>query len=102
MDNLKELIVVLGISIIGFAWLKPIILQFTAEADYGRRRNLWLVLTCIGFLSPNIWVYAVLAAPLMIWGARKDSNPSRALSGIAAGDSSAIGSDPVPGDQLSL
>ena len=75
MDTIKELIVVLGISIIAFAWLKPIVMQFTGEADYGRRRNLWLVLTCIGFLSPNIWVYAVLAAPVMIWGARKDSNP---------------------------
>jgi O-antigen ligase len=75
MPNFKELVVVLGISIIAFIWLKPIVMQFTAEADYGRRRNLWLLLTCIGFLSPNIWVYAVLAAPLMIWGARKDSNP---------------------------
>lgn len=75
MSNLKELVVVLGISFLAFIWLKPIVMQFTSEADYGRRRNLWLLVTCIGFLSPNIWVYALLSAPLMIWGARKDSNP---------------------------
>ncbi|HEV2701217.1 MAG TPA: hypothetical protein VGV09_06280, partial [Steroidobacteraceae bacterium] len=75
MPNFKELVVVLVISTITFIWLKPIALRFTAEADFGRRRNLWLALTCLGFLAPNIWVYAVLAAPLMLWGGRKDSNP---------------------------
>jgi hypothetical protein len=75
MPNFKELIVVLGISAIAFIWLKPIALQFSAEADFARRRNLWLVLTIIAFLSPNIWVYAILAAPLMVWGGRRDSNP---------------------------
>src|ERR1700677_330986 len=75
MPNFKELVVVLFISTIAFIWLKPIALRFTAESDFARRRNLWLVLTCIGFLSPNIWVYALLAGPLMLWGGRRDSNP---------------------------
>ena len=75
MPNFKELVVVLGISTIAFMWLKPIALRFTAEADFLRRRNLWLLLTFIGFLSPNIWLYALLAGPLMLWGGRKDSNP---------------------------
>jgi O-antigen ligase len=75
MQNFKELIVVLGISAIGFLFLKPIALQFTAEADFNRRRNLWFILTCVGFISPNIWLYLLVAAPLMWRAGRKDSNP---------------------------
>ena len=75
MANLKALIVVLGISMIAFLFLKPIALRFTAEADFNRRRNLWLTLTCIGFLVPNIWLYILVAGPLLLWAARKDSNP---------------------------
>jgi hypothetical protein len=75
MSDFKELIVVLGIGTIAFLFLKPVALRFTAEADFNRRRNLWLVLTCVGFLTPNIWLYLVVAGPLMLWGGRKDSNP---------------------------
>jgi O-antigen ligase len=75
MPNLKELLIVLVISALAFALLKPIALRFTAEADFNRRRNLWLTLTCVGFLTPNIWLYIVVAGPLMLWGGRKDSNP---------------------------
>lgn len=75
MPSLKELVVVLGISTIAFLWLKPIALRFTAEADFNRRRNVWFALTFIGFLVPNIWLYILFAAPLMLWAGRKDSNP---------------------------
>ncbi len=59
MSNLKELAVVLGISAIAFLFLKPFALRFTAEPDFNRRRNLWLFLTCLGFLAPNIWLLPV-------------------------------------------
>jgi hypothetical protein len=73
--NLKALIVVLGVSMIAFVFMKPITLRFTAEADFNRRRNVWLTLTCIGFMVPNIWLYILVAGPLLLWAARKDSNP---------------------------
>jgi hypothetical protein len=75
MPNLKELVVVLGISTIAFVFLKPFALRFTAEADFDRRRNLWFILTCVGFLSPNIWLYLLIAAPLLLRAGRRDSNP---------------------------
>jgi hypothetical protein len=75
MGNFKELVVVLGISTIAFLFLKPIALRFTAEADFDRRRNLWLILTCVGFLTPNIWLYILVAAPLMLRAGSRDSNP---------------------------
>ena len=54
---------------------EAIALRFTAEADFNRRRNVWFALTFIGFLVPNIWLYILFAAPLMLWAGRKDSNP---------------------------
>lgn len=69
------LIYVLLIATPVFLYLKPIVLRFTNEADYLRRRNLWFALTITGFLSPSFWLFALVAAPLLMWGGRKDSNP---------------------------
>ncbi|MEJ0005660.1 MAG: hypothetical protein WDM77_04565 [Steroidobacteraceae bacterium] len=71
----KALVIVLVIGAVVFWWLKPILLRFTAEADFVRRRNLWLILTCLGFLSPSIWLYILVAVPLLLWAGRRDSNP---------------------------
>jgi len=73
--NLKALFIVLVVGGLVFSLAKPIALTFMGQSDFVRRRNLWFVLTAAGFLSPNIWVFAVIAAPLLVWGGRKDSNP---------------------------
>jgi len=72
---LKELIVVLGLSAIVFALAKPVALQFSAGDDFKRRRNVWMAVTIVAFLSPNIWLFALLSAPALYWGGKKDSNP---------------------------
>ena len=72
---LKVLIVVLAIASVILYFGKPIALRFMSEEDFSRRRLVWLVLTTAGFLSPNIWLYALVAVPLLIWIGRKDSNP---------------------------
>jgi O-antigen ligase len=43
--------------------------------DFTRRRNLWLILTLAAFLSPNFWVYAFIAASLLIHTNKSESNP---------------------------
>ena len=43
--------------------------------DFSRRRLVWFVLTIVGFVSPNIWLYALVAVPMLIWANRNDSNP---------------------------
>jgi O-antigen ligase len=73
--SLKELIVVMGLSVVMFSLAKPIALRFSDARDFDRRRNIWLVLTPIAFFSPNIWLYVLVAAPLFIWAGRKDKNP---------------------------
>jgi O-antigen ligase len=72
---LKELIVVLGLGIPLFAIAKPTALVFMSEGDFTRRRNIWVMLTCAAFLSPSFWLFVAIAAPLLYWGGKKDSNP---------------------------
>src|SRR6516225_8015478 len=72
---MKELIVILAIAGLVFWRAKAIALRFSSSADLLRRRNVWFALTIIGFLSPNLWVFAVVAVPIYIWVGRKDSNP---------------------------
>jgi O-antigen ligase len=73
--SLKEMIVVLGIAAMIFTLAKPIALRFSTAADFSRRRNVWYALTVAAFLSPNFWLFALVAMPLMTWAGRKDANP---------------------------
>jgi O-antigen ligase len=73
--SLKALIVVLAIATVVFRLGKPIALIFSNESDFSRRRNVWFVLTIAAFFSPNFWLFALLAAPLLVWAGRKDTNP---------------------------
>lgn len=72
--SIKELVVVLGFSIPLFAVAKSTALNFTDEGDYKRRRNVWLILTIAAFLSPSFWLFVAIAAPLLYWGSKKDTN----------------------------
>jgi hypothetical protein len=74
--NLRDLIAVLVLSSIVFKLAKPVALLFSSEQDFSRRRNLWYVLTVAAFLSPNIWLYILVAAPFLLVSGRKDSNPA--------------------------
>lgn len=73
--SLKALIVVLGLSMIVFAMAKSTALQFMEKSDFDRRRNIWLILTVTAFLSPNIWIFTLFAAPLLYWGGKRDTHP---------------------------
>ena len=75
LTNLKALVVVLTVSWLVFALAKPLVLRFEEGEAFQRRRNIWLLLTAMGFISPSIWLYAIVAMPLMYWGAKKDTNP---------------------------
>ncbi len=72
---MKPLLVVVVVAAILFRVAKPLALKFTTEEVFLRRRNVWFFLTIVAFLSPNFWLYAFLAMPVLLWAARKDSNP---------------------------
>ena len=49
--------------------------RFIAPADFAVRRNVWLGLTVSGFLIPYYWAYVLVAAGLLVYGMKRDSNP---------------------------
>jgi hypothetical protein len=73
--SFKEMIVILAIAAVIFKFAKPTLLLFGTEGDLTRRRNVWFALTMAAFMSPNFWIYALVAIPLMAWAGRRDSNP---------------------------
>lgn len=73
--NVRALIVVLALSGLVFHFARPFALKCCEPEEFARRRNLWLVLTIAGFLLPSFWLFVLIAAPLLIWAGKKDSNP---------------------------
>jgi O-antigen ligase len=74
--SVKELIVVLVIALVVFRLARPLILKFSTEQDFARRRNVWCALTAAAFLSPNFWIFTLIAMPLLLFAGRRDSNPA--------------------------
>jgi len=75
LQSLKSLIFVLVLALVIFRLARPIAMHFTSQADFSRRRNVWIALTAIAFLSPSFWLFVALAIPVLIWARRRDSNP---------------------------
>jgi hypothetical protein len=75
LRSIKALIVVLTIAATIFQLAKPIAVRFMSGEDFSRRRFVWFVLTAVSFISPNFWLYALVAVPMLLWANRNDSNP---------------------------
>jgi O-Antigen ligase len=75
LGSIKALIVVLTIAATIFYLAKPIALRFMSGENFLRRRLVWFVLTVVSFVSPNFWLYTLVAVPMLVWAGRKDSNP---------------------------
>ena len=73
--SFKEMVFVCLIAAAIFRLAKPIALRFSTQEDFSRRRNAWFALTAAAFLSPNFWLFAVVAIPVLTTAGRKDSNP---------------------------
>lgn len=73
--DIKALIVVLAIAGLVFHLAKPAAVQFMSDADFARRRNVWMILTAVCFLAPNFWIYAFVAAPFFVSSNRRDATP---------------------------
>ena len=74
-SHYKAFLVVITLAVIAFWFARPVFINFMADEDFVRRRNLWLGLTASAFLVPNFWVHMIFAAILVYRTARKDSNP---------------------------
>lgn len=61
-------------SVVFFFAYRPACILSEA-GDFTRRRNIWLILTLVAFFSPNFWVYAFIAASLLVYTNKKENNP---------------------------
>jgi O-Antigen ligase len=73
---LKELLLVLVIAATVFWFARPIAALFSTESDFRCRRNAWYAVTIVAFICPSFPVFCFFAALIIIWAARRDSNPS--------------------------
>lgn len=73
--NLKVFALVMLVAIAVFAIGRPVFTRFMTAEDFTRRRNLWLLLSAASFLSPNMWVYVLIAAPALLLMGARDPNP---------------------------
>jgi O-antigen ligase len=73
--TLKQMLTVLAIGAVIFWFAKPIAIRYTTNDNYNLRRNVWFTLTIIGFLSSNFFICAFIVGPIILWAARKDTNP---------------------------
>lgn len=74
--QLKELLIVLVLTTATLFAARPIAINFMTADDFARRRKLWLWLTSVAYLSPNFYIFALFAAPTLIYASRKDSHPA--------------------------
>jgi len=71
----KALIGVMVVTSIMFLLAKPLFTRFMTPEDFARRRNLWLALTLAAFLIPNFWLFVLVAVPMIVFTAVRDTNP---------------------------
>jgi len=71
----KAFIVVITLAALVFIVAKPVFLRFMSPQDFALRRNLWLALTTAAFLLPDFWLFLLVATVLILYTAKRDSNP---------------------------
>lgn len=75
-EHLKAMVVILCLASVVFAVTrKPFTAIAMATEDFKRRRNLWIALTLIAFLTQNIWIYMVATALVLLATNRYERNP---------------------------
>jgi len=74
-EYLRALLVIVVLSLPVF-WLAkaPLCELAIYEADFKRRRNLWLAITVIAFIGHSFWVYAAITGVLLAIAGAKDSS----------------------------
>nr|WP_298163846.1 O-antigen ligase family protein [uncultured Pseudomonas sp.] len=74
-EHLRALIVILVLATIVFAFARRPAADLIPPHDFTRRRNLWLALTLLAFVSHSFWVYAGVAAIVLSITRHRERNP---------------------------
>jgi hypothetical protein len=74
-DHLRALLVILILAPIVFRVARSATASLIIDDDFIRRRNLWIVLTLVAFLSHNFWL-CIFASGILLWrDCSRDKNP---------------------------
>lgn len=74
-EHLRALVAILALALaVFFVIRRPACATAISCADFDRRRNLWLTITLIAFVSHNFWVCIAVTAIVLAYMAPRDSN----------------------------
>lgn len=74
-EHLRALIVILTLACIVFAFARRPATDLIPLSDFTRRRNLWLMLSMMAFISHNFWAYAAITTIVLTIARQRESNP---------------------------
>ena len=74
-EHLRALIVILALACIVFAFARRPAVDLIPSSDFTRRRNLWLALSVLAFISHSFWLYVVVTAIVLTIAQRRERNP---------------------------
>ncbi|MDX1366003.1 O-antigen ligase family protein [Pseudomonas sp.] len=74
-EHLRALIVILALACIVFAFARRPAVDLIPYSDFTRRRNLWLALSVLAFISHSFWLYVVVTAIVLTIAQRRERNP---------------------------
>ena len=75
-EHLRGFVVVFALSLIAFLVLRrPAVALGMGDADFRRRRNIWLAATTFAFVSSSFWIFIVAGTVLLLAARRVERNP---------------------------
>jgi O-antigen ligase len=74
-EHLRALIVILALACIVFAFARRPAADLIPYSNFTRRRNLWLALTVLAFISQSFWLYAAITTIVLTVAQRRERNP---------------------------
>lgn len=75
MEHLRALAVILTLATAVFLLARVSACAYAiTDADFRRRRNIWLLIVCIAFLAHNFWIYILVAAIALVVAGHAERN----------------------------
>jgi O-antigen ligase len=75
-EHIRALLVILALATVVFAFARRPAADLIPLNDFMRRRNLWLGLSALAFISHSFWVYAAISAIVLTVARRRENNPA--------------------------
>jgi len=73
-EHIRAYIFVLTIALLVFAYSKKTICTLSSYHNFDSRRNAWLFLTSVAFITANFWIYSLVAVIVFFYVGSRDAN----------------------------